>query len=158
MLDVGEKRIRRRRTRILADQLLERLVRPPQHLLGVEGGRDAREIAHTNPGLKHLADLLAPAPAVALIVEVQAEAGLEVAELAAHACGFGERAPLARGEREHHHAPAVAGDEIATERPVHMVAETSARLVLQHRLADEAEVTRDREPDIRKAELDQLAP
>src|SRR3989442_11947220 len=105
MIDVGEKRIRRRRARILADQLLERLVRPPQHLVGVEGGRDAREVANTNPGLKHLADLLPPAPAIAFVVEVKAETGLEVAKLAAHACGFGEAAPLAGGGGAHQSPP-----------------------------------------------------
>src|SRR2546428_7989022 len=116
MLDVEEKGVRRRRTRILADQLLERLVRPPQHLLGVEGGRDAREVSHTNPGLKHLADLLSAAPAVALIVEVQAEAGLEVAKLAAHACGFGEAAPLAGGEARTPPPPPAPG-ALTTTRP-----------------------------------------
>src|SRR5438445_12465192 len=109
MLDVGKKRIRRRRARILADQLLERLVRPPQHLLGVERGRDAREVANTNPGLEHLADLLPPAPAVALIVEVQADPSLDVAKLAAHACYRGDAAPLAVCDGGHHPAPAGGG-------------------------------------------------
>src|SRR5712691_3377311 len=157
VIDVGEQRVRGRRARVAADQFLERLVWAPHHLLRVEGGRDAVEGPYSDPRLQQFADLLAPSPAIAFVVEVEAEPCLDVAKLSAHARRLDEAAPLPRREGEHDHAPAVARDEVATEGAIHVVAETAARLVLQYRLADQTEMPRHREPDIGEAELDQLA-
>src|SRR4029077_16455208 len=75
MVDVDEHRILRRRARVACHELLESLVRTPHHLLGGEGGRDGGESARRDPPLQQLADLLAPAPTVALIVEVKPQPG-----------------------------------------------------------------------------------
>src|SRR6266849_3372314 len=99
----------------------------------------------------------APPPAVALVVEVQPQPSLQVAKLTAQTRGFDEAAPLPRREGEHNNAPAVAGDEVTAERSIDVVAETAARLVLQHRLADQAQMPSHREPDSRQAQLHQLA-
>src|SRR5712691_13148741 len=119
VIDVGEQRVRGRSARIAGDQFLERLIWAPHHLLRVEGGRDAVEGPYSDPRLQQFADLLTSSPAIALVVEVQAESCLHVAKLSTHARRLDEAAPLPRREGEHDDAPAVAGHEVATERAVH---------------------------------------
>src|SRR5713226_876789 len=144
MIDVREQRISGRRSRIIRDQFLERLIRTPQHLVGVEHRCDRAEIAHCDPALEQLAYLLPPPPSISLVDEVQPEATLQVAKLSTQPRGLDEAAPLPRRERERNHPTLVAGDEIAAERPVNVVAETAARLILENRLADEAQVAGNR--------------
>src|SRR5207248_2528669 len=99
---------------------------------------------------------LPPAPPIALVVEVEPEARFEISKLAAEPGRLDQASPLPWGEREDHHPPAVPRHEVAAERPENVVAETPARLGLEHSLTDESQVPRHREADVREAELDKL--
>jgi len=53
-------------------------VRPPEHFVLFEDVPYLGQIALRNPGCQQLADLSAAAPPVALLAEVEAEAGLQL--------------------------------------------------------------------------------
>ncbi len=122
----------------------------------VKGFADAGEVVSREPRPQQLEERLAVDPAIRLIAKIRARARLHRSEFASEPGGFAQARPLPRGQRQHHHPAAVACAEVPAKRAVHIVAEPAARLRLEDRLADQAQVTGQRESDVRQAQLDQL--
>src|SRR5260370_25240099 len=100
MIDPLQKRIRHRRPRIAGDQLLEGLIRPPQHPLSVERRGATGERSHRDPPLEQPADLPPPPQPAAFVVEVHPERPFDVATPPPQPRRLAQAPPLPRPEAE----------------------------------------------------------
>ena len=122
MLDLGKERIGGRAARVFLDQLAEGLVRAPRNVGAGEGLADRGEVARGEPRTQQRGDQVAGLEAPGLGVEVVAGRVFDARTRLADPGGVFQRVPLTRRERDHHHAPPVAGLEIVAERAVKIVA------------------------------------
>ena len=90
--------------------------------------------------------------ATALGVEILPDDAGDAGERVADAGDLHQRAPLPGGQRDDHHAPAVAGLEVVTEGAVEVVAVLRVVAAGQGHLGDPAEVADHREGDVGEGE------
>ena len=122
-----------------------------------KAARISLERARLEPRAQHRGDQVARAEAAVLGGDVVAGDALEAAERLGRPRHLDQRGPLAAGERDDHHAAAVAGAEVVPEGAVEVVAVARGVLAADLDLRDAAEVADHREGDVGEREPDQLA-
>ena len=119
--------------------------------------RISSSAAGLEPRPQDRGDQVARAEAAVLGGDVVAGDALEALERLGGPGHLDQRGPLAAGERDDHHAAAVAGAEVVAERAVEVVAVARRVLAADLDLGDAPEVADHREGDVGEREPDQLA-